>query len=97
MCIRDRSKDIEGHTKTGGLKIHHGAINEKGEFIKADEYISMADEPDHDALCLLEQEYLLRAIQEDVDLSEHMNDAVNSMKIVMAADLSFRTGKTIAL
>lgn len=95
--MKDESQNIEGHTKTGGLKIHHGAINESGQFIKEDEFISFADEPDHDALCRLEQEYLLGAIQEDLDLSAHMNDAVNSMKIVMAADQSFRTGKTIDL
>ena len=43
---------------------------------KADERIDTADEPDHDELCEREQRYLLRAIQEDLDLTDHMNDAV---------------------
>ncbi len=91
------SDDIEGHTKTGRLKLHHSELNEKGEFVHKDEYIDTSDEPDHDGLCLLEQAHFLRAINEDLDLNQHMNDAINSLKIVLAADESYKTGKTIAL
>ena len=59
--------------------------------------IRLDDEPDHDGLCLREQEYFLRAIREDIDLSDHMNDAIQSMRIVAAADESFRTGRTVDL
>ncbi|MFN9662646.1 MAG: gfo/Idh/MocA family oxidoreductase, partial [Akkermansiaceae bacterium] len=55
------------------------------------------DEPDHDGLCFREQEFFLKAIQENVDRSDHMDDAVASMRIVEAADESFRTGKTVDL
>jgi hypothetical protein len=34
---------------------------------------------------------------QNVDLTDHMNDAVNSLRIVLAADESARTGKTIEL
>jgi len=95
--IKDGSDDIEGHTKTGGLKLHHGEMDANGKFTKSDEIIDTSDEPDHDGLCLLEQEYLLKAINKDLDLTAHMNDAVNSLKIVLAADESFRTGKTVVL
>lgn len=91
------SDDVEGHTKTGGLKLHHAEMDKNGQFTKRDEIINTSDEPDHDGLCLLEQEYLLKAIKEDIDLTGHMNDAVNSLKIVLAADESFRTGKTVEL
>jgi hypothetical protein len=64
---------------------------------KADERIDMSDEPDHDALCEREQRYLLRAIDEDLDLSDHMDDAVKSLKIVIAADESVRTGNVVQL
>lgn len=101
VSISDEAKgesgDIEGHTQTGGLILHHGALNSEGNFSKEDEYISTAEEPDHDGLCLLEQQYFLRAILEDLDLTSHLNDAVNSLKIVLAADESFRTGNTIVL
>ena len=48
----------------------------------------MADEPDHDELCEREQRFLLDAIDRDVDLSDHMDDAVKSLQIVSAADRS---------
>ena len=54
-------------------------------------------QPDHDELCHREQLFLLNAIQNDVDLTDHMDDAINSMKIVAAADKSFRTGEIIHL
>lgn len=94
---KNPSQDIEGHTKTGGLLLHHSTLNQEGNFSKKDEIIPISDEPDHDALCLLEQEFLLRAIQDDEDLSDHLHDAVNSLKVVLAADESVRTGKTIGI
>ena len=91
------SGDIEGHTKTGGLRVHYSQLNEDGQFAKKDEIINTSDEPDHDGLCLLEQKYLLRAIQEDMNLDDHVDDAVNSLRIVLAADEAYRTGKTVEL
>ena len=101
VSIKDTDKgesdDIDGHTKTGGLLLHHSELNEKGEFVKTDDLISTADEPSHDELCHLEQQYLLSAIQNDLDLSNHMRDAVNSLKIVLAADEAWKTGKVVNL
>jgi predicted dehydrogenase len=93
----EESDDIDSHTKTGLLKLHHSATDENGEFVKKDDYIDTSDEPDHDGLCELEQLYLLKAIKEDIDLDQHLRDAVNSLRIVLAADESFKTGKTIDL
>ncbi len=91
------SDDIEGHTKTGALRLHHAQLGPNGHFTKNDEIISTADEPDHDGLCELEQQFLLEAIQLDLDLTDHVQDAVNSLKIVLAADESFRTGQVVRL
>jgi len=91
------SDSVDDHSKTGALKLHHSTTDENGNFTKTDEIIDTSDEPDHDGLCLLEQEYFLKAIQEDLDLSHHLRDAVNSLRIVLAADESFRTGKTFVL
>ncbi|WP_297705756.1 Gfo/Idh/MocA family oxidoreductase [uncultured Eudoraea sp.] len=91
------SDDIEGHTKTGGLILHFSELDSNGKFIKKDVLVSTEDEPDHDGLCLLEQEYFLKSIQKDLDLTNHLSDAVNSLKIVLAADKSFRTGETVHL
>ncbi len=91
------SADVDSHTKTEALRLHHSKLDENGKFVKEDDWITTDDEPDHDGLCYREQEYFLKAIQEDMDLGDHMDDAINSMRIVEAADESFRTGKTIEL
>lgn len=57
----------------------------------------MTDEPDHDALCEREQRYLMKAIDENINLTDHMNDAVKSLKIVIAADESIHTGQVVNL
>jgi predicted dehydrogenase len=92
-----KSADVNAHTQTQALKLHHSPLDANGNFVHADEMIRLDDEPDHDGLCLREQEYFLRAIREDLDLSDHMNDAIQSMRIVAAADESFRTGRTVDL
>ena len=91
------SDDIDSHTKTNRLKVHYADKDVNDEFTRPDEIISMEDEPDHQELCDLEQEFFLNAINEDIDLTSHLTDAVNSLKIVLAADESFRTGKTVDL
>ena len=89
--------DIEGHTQTGCLRLHHSQLDADGTFTKHDDLIDTSDEPSHDDLCELEQRFLLNAIQQDWDLSDHVQDAVNSLKIVLAADEAFRTGQMVAL
>lgn len=91
------SADIDSHTSTDGLRVHHGALAADGTFEREDEIISMAGEPGHQELCDREQAYFVNAIHDDLDLSDHMRDAVASLRIVLAADESFRTGKTIEL
>jgi len=91
------SDDIDSHTKTNRLKIHRAAMDNEGYFNQEDEIVSTEDEPDHQGLCDLEQEYFLNAINNDLDLTDHLDDAVNSLRIVLAADEAFRTGKTVAL
>lgn len=91
------SADVDSHTKTESLRLHHSQLGADGQFAKADEWIDTEDEPDHDELCKREQEYFLKAMREDLDLTDHMNDALNSMRIVAAAHESFQTGRMIEL
>jgi len=86
-----KSDDINAHTKTNQILWHHA------DMAKPDERIDMSDEPDHDALCEREQLYLLRAIEENIDLTDHMNDGVKSLRIVMAADESVKSGNVVNL
>ncbi len=91
------SQNIDEHTQTGALHLHYSDVDVQGNFSKKDELIPIENEPSHDELCQLEQEFLLRAIEDNLDLSQHLDDAINSLKIVLAADESFRTGKTVYL
>ena len=92
-----QSANVDAHTQTQALRLHHATLTAEGTFAKSDEMLRLDDEPDHDDLCHREQEYFLKAIREDIDLTDHMQDAIASMKIVAAADESFRTGRTIDL
>jgi len=92
-----RSDDVNAHTQTNQILIHHADLAADGSFARPDERLSTADEPSHDDLCEREQRFLLRAIDEDLDLTAHLNDAVRSLRIVLAADRSVRTGRVIAL
>jgi predicted dehydrogenase len=91
------SDNVDSHTKTNCLRLHHAALGADNEFVKPDEYINTEDEPDHQGLCDREQAFLLNAIRNDVDLTDHMHDAVNSLRIVLAADEAARTGQVVQL
>lgn len=91
------SADIDAHTKTNALLRHHGALNAQGDFVREDILIDTRDEPDHQELCNREQIFFRRAVQEDLDLGEHLESAVNSLAIVLAADRSVRSGKVEVL
>ena len=91
------SSDINSHTKTNTLRRHYSELDSNNQFVKKDAWTETGDEPDHDELCHREQAFFLNAIQNDADLTDHMADAINSMKIVAAADKSFRTGEMVYL
>ncbi|MCA0858033.1 MAG: Gfo/Idh/MocA family protein [Phaeobacter italicus] len=82
------SADVDGHTRVGSILVHRPG---------GDHSIDLPDEPGHQALCDAEQAYMLRAIAEDIDLTRHMTDAVQSLAICLAADESIRTGQPVSL
>jgi len=79
---------IDGHTSVGALLVHRP---------EGDTRIDLPEEPDHQALCDAEQAFVRRAIEENLDLSRHMEDAVQSLAICLAADESVRTGTRVVL
>jgi predicted dehydrogenase len=91
------SDNIDAHTKTESIKVHYADLDANDEFVKENEWIDLQDEPDHQELCNREQRYFLKAILEDIDLSEPAADAVNSLKIAFACDESVKTGRMIDL
>ena len=92
-----KSADVDSHSKTESIRLHHALRGPDGQFAQADEIIDVTDEPNHDELCRREQEVFLRAIRENTDLSAHWQSAIDSLRIVLAADLSFREGRTVKL
>lgn len=92
-----KSSSIEAHTQTESIRIHHADLDANEKFAKADTWINLKDEPDHQELCNREQRYFLKAIEEGVDLTEHNDDAVNSLRIAFACDKSIRTGEVVKL
>lgn len=91
------SADVDSHTKTAALRIHHAMLSPEGAFVTPDEFIRMEDEPGHQELCNREQLLFLDAIRNDRNLDAHVKDAVNSLRIVLAADESVRTGQVVTL
>jgi predicted dehydrogenase len=92
-----KSDDINAHSKTESLRFHHADIDAHNNFTKPDEWINLSDEPDHQELCNREQRYFLKTIIEDIDLTDHLADAVNSLKIAFACDKSVQTGRVVKL
>ncbi len=94
---KGKSDSVEAHTKTESIRWHHADIDAQNNFTRQDEWLNLTDEPDHQELCNREQRFFLKAIQEDMDLTDHMDDAVNSLKIAFACDESVRTGQVVRL
>jgi hypothetical protein len=91
------SSDIHTHGRMESVLVHHSALHPDRSLVEGDEIIPVVDKPGHDEICRLEQIYLLDAINGKVDLGEHMDAAVNSLKIVLAADLSIREKRMVEL
>ncbi|SCY62380.1 Gfo/Idh/MocA family protein [Paracoccus tibetensis] len=89
MAEDARSDDIDTHTRTATLRLHRVGTGS--------EDISMAGEPGHQQLCEAEAAFVARAITEDLDLSRHMQDAVASLAVCLAADESVRSGAPVKL
>lgn len=91
------SDNVDAHTATNALLVHKSWIDDQGHIVKEDQLLDTTSEPDHQGLCDLEQEYFLKAINEDLDITQHLDDAINSLRIVLAADESYKTGQTVML
>jgi predicted dehydrogenase len=80
-----------------GLWLHYADLDGNGQFARRDASIRSLQAPDQQTLCCREQELFLRTIREDLDLTPHLRDAVNSLRILLAADQSYRTGQVVDL
>lgn len=92
-----QSDNVDAHTKTESIKVHYADLNADDKFSRADSWVDLKDEPDHQELCNREQSYFLKAILEDIDLTHPTDDAINSLKIAFACDESVKTGQIVQL
>ena len=92
-----KSDSIESHSKTESLRVHYADLDQHEKFAKEDEWINLKDEPDHQELCNREQRFFLKSIRENIDLTDHKQDAVNSLRIAFACDKSVKTGQVVML
>jgi len=90
--------DIGKQIRTDAIRVHHAAVDpETREFSKPDQLMSMSGEPDHQELCDRLQAFFLKSIRENLDLSDLMEAAVNSLRIVLAAEESIKTERAVHL
>lgn len=91
------SDSVEAHTKTESIRVHYADIDADNEFVNADEWIHLEDEPTHQELCNREQLFFQKAIVEDLDLNKQSEDALNSLRIAFACDQAVKTKSMVDL
>jgi len=94
---KGNSDSVASHTKTESIRVHYADIDAQNRFTRADEWINLSDEPDHQELCNREQLFFQKAILEDLDLSKQATDALNSLEIAIACDESVKSGQIVYL
>ncbi len=91
------SADVDSHTVTNSIRRHHSDVDEEGRLIRSDDLMHFDDEPGHDELCRREQEWFLRVIRDQAVAGRHLDEVLDSMRIVLAADESIRTGQVVEI
>jgi predicted dehydrogenase len=97
MDERGVSAEADTHISASALRLHHAELGADGAFLHRDEIVRMQEEPGHQDLCDREQIQFRDAIVNDIDLTSHLEDALDSLRIVLAADRSVRTGRAVRL
>lgn len=92
-----QSANVEAHTRTESLRLHHAGLDAQGRFVQDDEWIDTDDEPDHYELCRREQQFFAHAIASDAPLDAHLRQAIDSLAVVLAADRAVRDQRTVLI
>jgi len=90
------SASVDSHVRSNAIRIHHADLDSSGKFARSDEWLR-PDEPSHDELCRLQQEFFIRSMRDRFDLSSHLAATFASLSIVLAAEEAMRTGRSLDL
>ena len=88
---------MEDRVRANAIRVHHAELTPSGSFVRPDEWLTQTDEPDRDELCRREQEFFIRAIREQLDLTSLSEDGIATLSIVLAADQAMQTGQSVDL
>lgn len=88
--------DINSHTQAGQLCVRILPESQGGEDV-TDAWIPIPASVDHQSLCDREQAFLAEAVRKDMDLGDHYDAAILSLRIVLAAEQSMRERRAIDL
>jgi len=92
-----RGADVELHAGTDRIRVHHAALDGNGAFVRPDDFLTLPEEPGFQELCEREQALFLKAIVEDIDLTASMAAAVDSLRVVLAAEASAASCEVVTL
>lgn len=81
--------------RAASIRLHRASLTCGAAFAVPDEVIEMGEVSDPHELCNRQAEFVRRAIRDDIDLTRHMQDAYQSLRICLAADESVRMGAVI--
>jgi len=87
--------DVETATRAASIRIHRSLLSSAGVFAMPDDLIQLEDFSDPRALCDRQADFVRRAIRDNLDLTRHMQDALQSLQVCLAADESVHTGAVI--
>jgi predicted dehydrogenase len=91
------STDLESHTQAGRLRLRTVERAADGDLVASEALVAIREAVDHQSLCNREQAFVAEAILHDLDLGAHLEAAVRSLSIVLAAERSMRERRAIDL
>jgi len=82
----------DNHTRTDGIRLHDARVDSTGAFVRRDALVPMSEDGGLQSHCNQQEQFVLNAIRSDLDLREHMDNAITLLSVVLAAVASVADG-----
>lgn len=92
-----KASDVETAMSAATIHVHRSKLGPDGRFAGTDELVEMGDVSNPQDLCDRQAAFVLDVIRNDIDLTRHLQDAFQSLRICLAADASVRAAAEINL